>query len=426
MTNPLALLRRAAILLTGVLAFGLATAEAAPPPAAAHALQATGREILVMLRIPPDHHRPNSTYGGEYGDQFTIAARRGVAQKIARRYGLEFIGDGWQMPLLGIDCYVMRAPTAEALEGAMMRISRDSEIAWSEPLHVYQAQAAAASDDDPLYAVQPAATEWRLADLHRATTGRGVVVAVIDSRIQQDHPDLAGQFVASQDFVVGRPGPAERHGTGVAGIIAARSGNGVGISGVAPGARLMALRACWQTDETSPSSLTVCDSLSLAKALNYAIEHGAKVINLSLSGPYDRLLTQLIDIASSRDITVVAAYDPAMPKGGFPASEQNVIAVANESLPSAPPGVYLAPGDDVPTTQPGGKWILVNGSSYAAAHVSGLLALVREHRNAPPRPPLVATLPMGGPVDACATLLRAAKPCNCNCPRPTRLAQAAR
>ena len=428
MTRPFALLRRTAALLAGVLALGFASAEAAPPPDLTHAEQASGREILVMLRIPPDHYRPNSSYGGEYGDQFTIASRRRLAQRIAHRYGLDFIGDGWQMPLLGVDCYVMRAPAGETLESAMKRISRDPEIAWSEPMHVYQAQAAAApaTDADPLFSVQPSATRWRLADLHRVTTGRGVVVAVIDSRIQQDHPDLAGQFVASQDFVIGRPGPAERHGTGVAGVIAAKSDNGLGISGVAPGARLMALRACWQSDDNSPSAPTVCDSLSLAKALSYAIEHGAKVINLSLSGPSDRLLTQLIDIASRRDITVVAAYDTSMPKGGFPASEPNVIAVANESLPSAPPGARYTPGDDVPTTQPGGKWILVNGSSYAAAHVSGLIALVREHSDAPARPLLVAWRPTGGPVDACATLLKAAKPCNCTCPRPTKLAQASR
>ena len=430
MTNLAALFRRTAILLAGVLALGLATAWAAAPPAAAQAEQAEqagGREILVMLRIPPDHYRPNSSYGGEYGDQFTIAARRRLAQRIAHRYGLDFVGDGWQMPLLGVDCYVMKVRPDETLESAMKRISRDPEIAWSEPMHVYQAQAAAPrADADPLFSVQPSATEWLLADLHRVTTGRGVVVAVIDSRIEQNHPDLAGQFVASQDFVVGRPGPAERHGTGVAGVIAAKSDNGVGISGVAPGARLMALRACWQSDGSASSGPTVCDSLSLAKALSYAIEHGAKVINLSLSGPSDRLLTELIDIAAHRDITVVAAYDASMPKGGFPASEPNVIAVANESLPSAPPGVYLAPGDDVPTTQPGGKWILVNGSSFAAAHVSGLIALVRERSDAPARPLLVAWRPTGGAVDACATLLKAAKPCNCTCPRPTRLAQAAR
>jgi len=308
-----------------------------------------------------------------------------------------------------------------------MRISGDPQVLWSEPMHVYLTQGADPSPEhDPLFALQPAAAAWRLADLHRVTTGRGVVVAVVDSRIELNHPDLAGQFVASQDFVDDHPGPAESHGTGVAGVIAAKAGNGIGISGIAPGARLMALRACWQTDRASPSAPTVCDSLTLAKALYYAIDHDAKVINLSLSGPPDRLLAQLIQIASNQGITVVAAYDPDLPKGGFPASQPRVIAVANESLPSAPPGVYLAPGEDVPTTQPGGKWIFVNGSSYAAAQVSGLVALIREHRVTLPNPLLAAALPAGGVIDACATLLRASKPCDCVCPRRTEFGMARR
>ena len=431
MTTLLALARRGAAVLAAGLALSLGAAHAAPaaasPPVGAASVQGDAREILVMLRIPPDHYRPNASYGGEYGERSTITARRRVAEKIAHRYGLEFVGDGWQMPLLGLDCYVMRVRQEETLDSAIKRIARDPEIAWSEPMHLYQTQASRSGvENDPLYAVEPAAGAWQLAELHKVTTGRGVVVAVVDSRVELNHPDLAGQFVASEDFVTGRPGAAERHGTGVAGIIAAKAGNGLGISGVAPGARLMALRACWQTGPDSPTAPTYCDSLSLAKALHYAIEHKAKVINLSLSGPPDRLLGQLIDIASSHDISVVAAYDPDLPKGGFPASEAGVIAVGNESLPSPPPGVYLAPGEDVPTTQPGGKWFLVNGSSYAAAHVSGLIALVRERGNAAPRPLLVASLPAGGTVDACATLLRASKPCGCTCPKTTRLAQATR
>ena len=431
MTELFALARRGVALLAASLALSCAAAHAAPaavaPPAGASSVQGDAREILVMLRIPPDHYRPNASYGGDYGEWSTITARRRIAERIAHRYGLEFVGDGWQMPLLGLDCYVMRAKLDETLDSAMKRIAHAPEVAWTEPMHVYQTQASGPGmEDDPLYAVEPAAGAWRLADLHKVTTGRGVIVAVVDSRVELNHPDLAGQFVASEDFVIGRPGAAERHGTGVAGIIAAKSGNGIGISGIAPGARLMALRACWQTGPDSPTAPTYCDSLSLAKALHYAIEHKAKVINLSLSGPPDRLLGQLIDIASSHDISVVAAYDPDLPRGGFPASETGVIAVGNESLPSAPPGVYLAPGEDIPTTQPGGKWFLVNGSSYAAAHVSGLIALVRERGNAAPRPLLVASLPAGGTVDACATLLRASKPCGCICPKITRLAQTSR
>jgi hypothetical protein len=383
----------------------------------------SGRQILVMLRIPPDHHRPSASYGDEYGDEFTIVLRRRLAQNIARRYGLAFIGDGWQMKLLGIDCYVMQVGPDETVDSAMKRISADPDILWSEPMQVYEAKASLpVAENDPLFSVQPAAAAWCLAALHQVATGRGVMIAVVDSRIEKDHPDLAGQFAASQDFVEDRPGSAETHGTGVAGVIAAKSGNGVGISGVAPAARLMALRACWQTDPNAANAPTLCDSLSLAKALHYAIENDAAVINLSLSGPPDRLLAQLIGIALSRGITVVAAYDPALPQGGFPASAPNVIRVATQSLAAVPAGVYLAPGEDVPTTQPGGKWGLVNGSSYAAAHVSGLVALVRENSENPPDPLLVASLPAGGAIDACATLLRAAKSCAYICPKPAKSA----
>jgi subtilisin family serine protease len=260
------------------------------------------------------------------------------------------------------------------------------------------------------------AREWRLADLHQIATGRRVKVAVIDSRVEKTHPDLAGQVEVSEDFVPQRPGApgGERHGTGVAGIIAARADNQAGIVGVAPRARLMALRACWQASAAAQAE-TACDTLSLARALDFAITHDAQVINLSLSGPADTLLGRLIDIAVGRGATVVAAFDPDLPGGGFPASHRGVVAVAEETRAQASPTLYHAPGRDIPTTQPGARWFLVNGSSYAAAHVSGLFALMREKR--PARAGglvLVASRP-GGRIDACASLLRTAPPCACAC-----------
>jgi subtilisin family serine protease len=280
-------------------------------------------------------------------------------------------------------------------------------------MQLYHAQGSTQSEDDPLYAVQPAASAWRLADLHRIATGRGITVAVIDSKVETDHPDLSGQFAANRDFVVGHPIPAEQHGTGIAGVIGAKSGNALGIAGVAPGARMLALRACWQMRPTAATP-TVCDTLSLAKALHFAIDSDAKVINLSLSGPFDPLLARLVSIALSRHVSVVAAYDPGLPKGGFPASEAGVVAVTDQVLPSRPAGVYGALGRDVPTTQAGGKWYFVNGSSYAAAHVSGLLALTREERRT--ASPRIVTAPGArGNIDACATLLPISPSCDCSC-----------
>jgi subtilisin family serine protease len=195
-------------------------------------------------------------------------------------------------------------------------------------------------------------------------------------------------------------------------VIAAKSDNRLGIAGVAPGARLLGLRACWQKPGAGAS--TVCDGLSLAKALYFAVQAKADVINLSLSGPDSRLLRSLIDAALQRGSVVVTAYDRGERDGGFPASVSGVIAVSDRSLAGTPADAYIAPGRDVPTTEPGGRWFLGNGSSFSAAHVSGLAALVRQRRPSASLI-LVSDRREGGTIDACATLARAANGCDCNC-----------
>ena len=314
------------------------------------------------------------------------------------------------MPLIGVDCYVMRVPDGQSVERTIEQVARHRMVAWSQPLNSYETLAGPAVRPDPLFAAQPAASAWHLADLHDVATGRGITVAVIDSKIETGHPDLSGQFVSIRDFLADRPGAAEEHGTGIAGVIGAKADNGVGMVGIAPAARLMALRACFERKRGSGAAST-CDSLTLAKALHFAVERGADVINMSLSGPPDPLLASLIEVGLERNIAVVTAFSPTRPGGGFPASMPGVISVAEESLRSVPERVYLAPGQDIPTTQPGGRWYLVNGSSYAAAHVAGLLALIRERRGTAGR---IVRSPSGA-VDACATLVAVSRDCNCSC-----------
>jgi hypothetical protein len=381
----------------------------------AHGDPVPSREILVMLKIAPEHLRAGGAYrggvsAGHYGDPASVAARRRTAESIARKNGFTVV-QGWPMPLLGVDCYVMQLAAGLSLETAIAQVSRDPRVAWSEPVQLYQAQGSAGMrPTDPLLAVEPAATDWYLTDLHKYATGRGVSVAIIDSKVDVKHPDLAGHFIADENFLASSATAPEQHGTAVAGIIGATAGNGVGIAGMAPGARMMALRACWQVRDTRTSPPTLCESLGIARALQYAIDHKAQVINLSLSGPPGTLLSNLISIALKRNASVVAAFDPSLPKGGFPASEPGVIAVADEALHNLPAKVYAAPGRDIPTTQPGGRWYLVNGTSYSAAHVSGLLALVRERRSSAA---LIRTAT--GRIDACASLLGALRHCDCPC-----------
>jgi hypothetical protein len=405
--------RTAALILAlaAALALPAGAQEAAAPAGEEHAATA-GHAILVMLRMPAPHYRPNARYGGRYDDRAAQAARRRTAAQIARDNGLELV-EGWPMPLIGVDCYVMRVPDEQPMEPVIQRVARHPMVAWSQPLNSFEGLAAPALRQDPLYAVQPAASEWRLSELHDVATGRGITIAVIDSKIETGHPDLRGQFASVRDFLVDRPVAAEDHGTGIAGVIGAKSGNGVGIVGIAPGARLMALRACFERKRGGKTS-SACDSLTLAKALHFAVERGAEVINMSLSGPPDPLLASLIEIGLDRNISIVTAFDSRRPGGGFPASIPGVISVAEESLPSVPARVYRAPGRDVPTTQPGGRWYLVDGSSFAAAHIAGLLALLREERGTRASSLTLARSP-GGVVDACASLVGTSRDCDCPC-----------
>ncbi|TMH03104.1 MAG: hypothetical protein E6H69_04585 [Betaproteobacteria bacterium] len=94
--------------------------------------------------------------------------------------------------------------------------------------------------NDPLYPLQPSAKLWHLAELHKITTGRYVRVAEVDTGVELDHPDLSGRVALARNFVDGRQDVAEEHGTAVAGIIAARADDRLGIAGIAPEAKLMA------------------------------------------------------------------------------------------------------------------------------------------------------------------------------------------
>jgi subtilisin family serine protease len=349
---------------------------------------------MVMLRLAPPHVRTGANYGGGYGDDASRSGRQSIAARLARAHRLTLI-DNWPMPMLGVDCFIMVVPDARSTSDAASEIAQDPAVAWSEPVALYKGDAATGTHNDALFATQPAATQWQLASLHSQTTGRGVEIAVIDSGVDVRHPDLAGQVALARNFVDNVATP-ETHGTAVAGVIAARADNKVGIAGIAPGSRILALRACWQRGEQ-----TLCDSLSLAKAIQFAIERKAGVLNLSLSGPPGRLLASLLRIGLDRGSSVVAAYDSALAEGGFPASLAGVVAVTDKAATGTPLSVYSAPGRDIPAPQPGGRWALVNGSSFSAAHVSGLLALLRERRGAKAR--LVSSRPGGGEIDICAT-----------------------
>lgn len=346
--------------------------------AAANAIEQTEKKkILVMIEQAPNRLRPGASYASGYGSAQTKIAREGLGRAIAQKYGFEFV-ELWPMPLIELDCFIFTISDDHTVEQAVEILENHPGVEWAEPMEVYQGLSAPAGRVDPLTPLSPAYSAWNLTRLHSSWTGRNVSIAVIDTQVDVNHPDLEGRVKVARNFAPQAPPRPEYHGTEVAGIIAANARNGIGIAGIAPRAQLLALRACWQRGAGQSSA---CTSLNLARAMSYAIESGAKIINLSLGGPSNRLLSRLIDTAQERGIAVVAAYDSEQPSGGFPASHPGVIGVSQLGVSqlgvSAGRG-YAAPGREIPTLQPGGRFNFVSGSSYSAAHVSGLLALKYE------------------------------------------------
>lgn len=401
-----------ALELRSILALLLLVAGSCAPQAALAADADTERRILLMLAAPLRHYRPDINYGGGYESS---ESRRRLARILAESHGLRLVGD-WPMPALRVDCFVLEAPSMEAREASLPLLAADPRVESVQAVQAFHALANFA--EDPLAIAQPAVVQWRLPELHRLATGRRVVIAMVDSGVEAAHPDLRGQRITSRNFLDGQRFEAEAHGTAVAGIIAARSNNGVGIMGVAPDARLLALRACAQPVAWQPAQ---CDTFSLAKALQFALDSQAEVINLSLTGPDDALLARLLDVAIRRGAIVVGAADPARGGGGFPANHRGVLRVAGRPGP----GVLLAPDRAIPAPVPGGGWGMVNGSSFAAAQVTGLMALVRELTptasssilNTPFSPAPTVGFPSRRPqyLDACGIIARAAQRCVCDC-----------
>jgi subtilisin family serine protease len=337
----------------------------------------------------------------------------------------------------------MEAPNADLRARLLAQLAADPRVESVEPMQAFRVLAdGMAADGDPLAATQPAMADWHLRELHKLATGRHVTIAALDTGVDATHPDLRGQPLQTRNFIDGNAYAAETHGTAVAGIIAARADDGIGIAGIAPGARLLGLRACSQLARGGAA----CSSFSLAKALQFALEAKAQVFNLSLTGPRDRLLGRLLDVALARGVSVVGAVDVQAADGGFPASHPGVLAVAGlqssrpfpaGALPSGtlPMSVLRAPDRGIPAPRPGGGWDLVSGTSFAAAQVSGLVALLRELsprlgatdlRAALSAPatstPMVSTsIGLGlapkrpSSIDACAAVGRVAGRCACDC-----------
>ena len=240
------------------------------------------------------------------------------------------------MPALSVHCFLMGIE-ANAAGDLLERIEADPRVESAQSMQQFRT---IANNDrvqpDPFAGLQSDGSGLDLALLHSVTTGVGIRVAQIDTGADLEHPDLIDQIELARNFVDELPFPIERHGTAVAGVMVARAGNGVGTIGGPPAARLLVLRACWESEDGNGDGL--CNTFTIAKALQFVFKHNVKIINLSLAGPTDRLLQRLIDVAFESGIVVVGAFDEKNPNTSFPATHPGVITVAQtqqEDLPQS-------------------------------------------------------------------------------------------
>src|SRR5262245_16785048 len=237
-----------------------------------------------------------------------------------------------------------------------------------------QLQPATASEAESL---QYALAKLRVPQAHDVSTGDNVLVAVIDTSIDTAHPEIAGLVAGSFDATNATATSPHRHGTAMAGAIVAHAR----LKGVAPTARILAIHA-FDASRAGADGTT----LTILRSIDWAVAHGARVINMSFAGPNDPGLARGLAAARQKGVVLVAAAGNAGPKSPplFPAADPNVIAVTatnadDKLLGAANRGRHIAvaaPGVDIVGPAPGGNYQLSTGTSVAAAHVRGVVALL--------------------------------------------------
>jgi Subtilase family len=404
-------------------AFALAQAAGAPPTPAARTL---ARIVVAFANEPRSGVAVAGSTGSRYdgGDGYRLAqSARQTARRVAAAYALHEVAS-WPIQVLSMHCVVFEITDGRSAAEVLAALSKDRRVTLAQPLQEFHTLSAAgppaappdgatagaaaatgAAYNDPLYDLQANLTTLAIARAHQRSQGAKVRIALIDTAVDDRHPDLHGRIVSTRSFVSTPASESLRHGTAMAGLIAAVANNHVGIVGIAPLAEIEVFEACWQVAPGNDAA--TCNTFTLARALAAALASGAPLVNLSLAGPADPLLTALVQVGLTRGVTFVGAA--AGDEAPFPTGIAGVITAAGSEQPP-PPGALAAPAQHVLTLRPGGEYDFESGASVAAAEVTALIALLMSasptHLDSARIVALLGSGAPGHPVDVNAALAR--------------------
>jgi subtilisin family serine protease len=302
---------------------------------------------------------------------------------IARRHRLTRT-QSQNFPLTNSTYFRWKISDSRSVDDVVQELLDSGDVKSAQRNNIFKLQQDATAQGNPAKTegdpAQYGLAKLRLPQAHALSVGADVTIAVIDSGIDTNHPELAGRIAGSFDALGSNEGP-HLHGTSVASTIVAHGR----LMGAAPSARLLAIRA-FGALEGSKDSGADSNSFVVIKSLDYAVANRAQIINMSFAGPKDRAIGRSLAAAASKGVVLVAAAGNAGSRSSplFPAADRNVIAVSatdqNDGLFSASNrGRYVAisaPGVDILSAAPEGKYQILSGTSLSAAYVSGVAALM--------------------------------------------------
>ncbi|BCP52657.1 hypothetical protein K32_12740 [Kaistia sp. 32K] len=314
---------------------------------------------------------------GSYVDGEVLFSTRSpeATETILKRHRLTRL-ETVDIDLTGTTIVRARVAKGASTQRTLRALRSEKSIVSSELNHLFALQGEPKNiAESDLASVQYAPAKLRLAEAHASAEGQSVLVAVIDSGIDGDHPELAGTLDPNSPARTVGP-----HGTAIAGVIAAHSR----LVSAAPKVRILA----FDSFSGPEGSLARGSTLDILKSLDRAASAGARIVNLSFAGPDDAMLSAGIEAAHAKGIVLVAAAGNGGPKASaaYPAAYSAVIAVtatdpADKVYAAANRGGYIAlaaPGVDILTTAPKGDYTQLSGTSFAAAQVTGVAALLLE------------------------------------------------